>query len=339
MASPADGSTRGIQCGEIGPFDREESGGDVNRTLETKSPVRMGQGLIRRPLPAIQGRPDRRGRTTRACRIPNRARSRCRRRIRRKPSVGHGRRESNGCAAMVPPAGASGREFHRAHVVVGGSEEDESVGRTGGREPDRPRHGCERCGDLLPKAIAPRLAGPGRGRRRRGERPGSGQGGGGEQPAAPVRPLLPRAAGPVGPRHGGAHRRTTRIRSAGQRMAATMTEGAPSSSAPGPVPTCILILPLPPDKRSVRPARLGLHHRIFPLMSVRVVGGTTALDSINTPKAKNPGCWGDRALHAAVAASFFSPVKLVGVVGTIFRLGTSNCISPGYRPDRGLESA
>lgn len=52
-------------------------------------------------------------------------------------------------------------------------------------------------------------------------------------------------------------------------------------------------------------------------MSVLVVG-TTALDSISTPKASNPRLLGGSASHAAVAASFFSPVKLVGVVGDDF---------------------
>ncbi len=52
-------------------------------------------------------------------------------------------------------------------------------------------------------------------------------------------------------------------------------------------------------------------------MSVLVVG-TTALDSIDTPKASNPKLLGGSASHAAVAASFFSPVKLVGVVGDDF---------------------
>lgn len=52
-------------------------------------------------------------------------------------------------------------------------------------------------------------------------------------------------------------------------------------------------------------------------MSVLVVG-TTALDSIKTPKAENPRLLGGSASHAAVAASFFSPVKLVGVVGEDF---------------------
>ncbi len=52
-------------------------------------------------------------------------------------------------------------------------------------------------------------------------------------------------------------------------------------------------------------------------MSVLIVG-TTALDSINTPKAKNPRLLGGSASHAAVAASFFGPTKLVGVVGGDF---------------------
>src|SRR5947208_6910678 len=52
-------------------------------------------------------------------------------------------------------------------------------------------------------------------------------------------------------------------------------------------------------------------------MSVLIVG-STALDSIKTPKAENPRLLGGSASHAAVAASFFSPVKIVGVVGQDF---------------------
>jgi sugar/nucleoside kinase (ribokinase family) len=52
-------------------------------------------------------------------------------------------------------------------------------------------------------------------------------------------------------------------------------------------------------------------------MSVLIVG-STALDSIKTPRAENPRLLGGSASHAAVAASFFSPVKLVGVVGQDF---------------------
>src|SRR5216683_6703626 len=52
-------------------------------------------------------------------------------------------------------------------------------------------------------------------------------------------------------------------------------------------------------------------------MSVLIVG-STALDSIKTPKAENPRLLGGSASHAAVAASFFGPVRLVGVVGEDF---------------------
>jgi sugar/nucleoside kinase (ribokinase family) len=52
-------------------------------------------------------------------------------------------------------------------------------------------------------------------------------------------------------------------------------------------------------------------------MSVLVVG-STALDSIKTPTRENPRLLGGSASHAAVAASFFAPVKLVGVVGDDF---------------------
>jgi sugar/nucleoside kinase (ribokinase family) len=52
-------------------------------------------------------------------------------------------------------------------------------------------------------------------------------------------------------------------------------------------------------------------------MSVLIVG-TTALDSIKTSTKENPRLLGGSASHAAVAASFFSPVKLVGGVGEDF---------------------
>ncbi len=55
----------------------------------------------------------------------------------------------------------------------------------------------------------------------------------------------------------------------------------------------------------------------YSIMSVLIVG-STALDSIKTPKAENPRLLGGSASHAAVAASFFGPVKLVGVVGDDF---------------------
>ncbi len=52
-------------------------------------------------------------------------------------------------------------------------------------------------------------------------------------------------------------------------------------------------------------------------MSVLIVG-STALDSIKTPKAENPRLLGGSATHAGFAASFFSSVNLVGIVGDDF---------------------
>lgn len=52
-------------------------------------------------------------------------------------------------------------------------------------------------------------------------------------------------------------------------------------------------------------------------MSVLIVG-STALDSIKTPARAHSRLLGGSASHAAVAASFFSPVRLVGVVGEDF---------------------
>ena len=52
-------------------------------------------------------------------------------------------------------------------------------------------------------------------------------------------------------------------------------------------------------------------------MSVLIVG-STALDSIKTPSTLNARLLGGSASHAAVAASFFGPVKLIGVVGDDF---------------------
>ncbi len=49
-----------------------------------------------------------------------------------------------------------------------------------------------------------------------------------------------------------------------------------------------------------------------------LVVGSTALDSIKTPHAENPRLLGGSASHAAVAASFFAPVKMVGIVGEDF---------------------
>src|SRR5262245_37123866 len=53
-------------------------------------------------------------------------------------------------------------------------------------------------------------------------------------------------------------------------------------------------------------------------MSSVLIVGSTALDSIKTPHAEKPRLLGGSASHAAVAASFFAPVRLVGIVGDDF---------------------
>jgi cytidine kinase len=52
-------------------------------------------------------------------------------------------------------------------------------------------------------------------------------------------------------------------------------------------------------------------------MSVLIVG-STALDSIKTPRSENPRLLGGSASHAAIAASFFCTANMVGVVGDDF---------------------
>src|SRR5207237_1473822 len=46
--------------------------------------------------------------------------------------------------------------------------------------------------------------------------------------------------------------------------------------------------------------------------------GYTALDPIKTPRAENPRLLAGSTRHASVAASFFAPVRLVGIVGDDF---------------------
>lgn len=53
-------------------------------------------------------------------------------------------------------------------------------------------------------------------------------------------------------------------------------------------------------------------------MSSVLIVGSTALDSIKTPTAENPRLLGGSASHAGVAASFFAPTRLVGIVGDDF---------------------
>jgi sugar/nucleoside kinase (ribokinase family) len=85
---------------------------------------------------------------------------------------------------------------------------------------------------------------------------------------------------------------------------------------------------LPSRKASVQHADALGRPRVFPLSAAAVpllsapvsvlIVGSTALDSIKTPKAENPRLLGGSASHAAVAASFFAPVKMVGIVGDDF---------------------
>ena len=52
-------------------------------------------------------------------------------------------------------------------------------------------------------------------------------------------------------------------------------------------------------------------------MSVLIVG-SIALDTVKTPLAEHADLLGGSASYAAVSASFFGPVNLVGVVGDDF---------------------
>ena len=52
-------------------------------------------------------------------------------------------------------------------------------------------------------------------------------------------------------------------------------------------------------------------------MSVLIVG-SIALDTVKTPVEEHADQLGGSASYAALGASFFSPVKLVGVVGDDF---------------------
>lgn len=78
---------------------------------------------------------------------------------------------------------------------------------------------------------------------------------------------------------------------------------APNAQSPPAITAC--------TSCRARPYTLAQH------MNVLVVG-STALDSIKTPLREKPRLLGGSASHAAVAASFFAPVRLVGVVGDDF---------------------
>ena len=52
-------------------------------------------------------------------------------------------------------------------------------------------------------------------------------------------------------------------------------------------------------------------------MSILVVG-SVAFDSIETPHGKVDHCLGGAATHFALAASYFTPVRVIAVVGRDF---------------------
>src|SRR6188474_820716 len=56
---------------------------------------------------------------------------------------------------------------------------------------------------------------------------------------------------------------------------------------------------------------------VAPTMSVLVVG-SIALDTVKTPFEEHADLLGGSASYAALSASFFSPVNLVGIVGDDF---------------------
>ena len=55
-------------------------------------------------------------------------------------------------------------------------------------------------------------------------------------------------------------------------------------------------------------------------MSILVVG-SVAFDTIETPKGKQEKCLGGAATHFSLAASYFTDVRVIGVVGEDFGAG------------------
>ena len=47
-----------------------------------------------------------------------------------------------------------------------------------------------------------------------------------------------------------------------------------------------------------------------------LVTGSIAIDTVKTPHGMSENCLGGSAVYFSMAASFFGPVRLVGVVGT-----------------------
>src|SRR4051812_17679976 len=68
-------------------------------------------------------------------------------------------------------------------------------------------------------------------------------------------------------------------------------------------------------------------------MSVLVVG-SIALDTVKTPVEEHTDLLGGSASYAALSASFFSPVRLVGVVGSDFSQAEFD-----FWKERGIDTA
>src|SRR5207249_3659753 len=79
----------------------------------------------------------------------------------------------------------------------------------------------------------------------------------------------------------------------------------------------VRFLEIAKDRQHGRTVRRGQNFPIGNLMSLLVVG-SIALDTVKTPVEEHGDLLGGSASYAATAASYFSPVNLVGVVGSDF---------------------
>ena len=59
-----------------------------------------------------------------------------------------------------------------------------------------------------------------------------------------------------------------------------------------------------------------------------LVTGSIGIDTVTTPYGVSENCLGGSAVYFSIAASFFSPVRVVGVVLKIFRKSTSLFCAP-----------
>src|SRR6266571_3120301 len=73
------------------------------------------------------------------------------------------------------------------------------------------------------------------------------------------------------------------------------------------------------DGRNASLAWFVIRHSSFVILIMSVlILGSIALDTVKTPIEERSDLLGGSASYAAAAASFFSPVKLVGIVGSDF---------------------